>query len=70
MEAVEALENAPPLDKRQWEEIAGRLPVPAEPLCTMCGYCQGCPAGIQVSRLMGAYILERPESTVHIWELK
>lgn len=71
LEAVEALENAPPLDKRQWEEIAGRLPVPAEPLCTMCGYCQGCPAGIQVSRLMGAYneyvLSNQNETHFHEW---
>lgn len=71
LEAVQALETPPMLDETQWEKIADCLPVPVEPLCTMCGYCQGCPAGIQVSRLMGAYneyvLSGRNELHLHEW---
>lgn len=71
LEAVKALETAPALNENQWEEIADRLPVPAEALCTMCDYCRGCPAGIRVSRLMGAYneyvLSGRDETHFHEW---
>ncbi len=71
LEAVKALEAVPALNENQWEEIADRLPVPAEALCTMCDYCRGCPAGIRVSRLMGAYneyvLSGRDETHFHEW---
>jgi len=71
LEAVKALETAPEWEENQWEEIAGLLPVPDEALCTMCDYCRGCPAGIQVSRLMGAYneyvLSGRDEAHFHEW---
>lgn len=71
LDAINAIETTPSCDAIQWEEIASRLPVPAEPLCTMCDYCRGCPAGIQVSRLMGAYneyiLSDRDETRFHEW---
>lgn len=71
VEAVKAIEAAPIRDEKQWEEIADRLPVPDEALCTMCDYCRGCPANIQVSRLMGAYneylLSNQNEAHFHEW---
>lgn len=70
-EAVQAVEEAPALSAEQWREVADRLPAPGETLCTMCDYCQGCPADLPVSRLMGAYneylLSCRNETHFHEW---
>jgi len=54
-QAIDTVSIRDTITAEQWHELADQLPVPAEPLCTMCDYCRGCPAGLAVSRLMSSY---------------
>ena len=54
-EAVEVIEKEQCLSAAQWRERASLSPGVEEPLCTMCGYCDGCPADLRVDKIMGVY---------------
>ena len=70
-EAVAAIEGIEEISEEQCKNIADKLPVPEERLCTMCDYCRGCPKNIFVSRMMGAYneyiLSGRNEAHFHEW---
>ncbi|TCL36128.1 hypothetical protein EV210_10977 [Anaerospora hongkongensis] len=54
-EAVSAISRTEHLSESLWHEIVSAIPEPEEPLCTMCDYCRGCPAGLPVNQIMGTY---------------
>ncbi|MCX7045731.1 MAG: aldo/keto reductase [Candidatus Sumerlaeota bacterium] len=56
-EALEAVRRYKRLTEADIEAVKKRVLGSFENLCTMCGYCQPCPAGLQVPRLMDAYNL-------------
>lgn len=63
-QAVAATENFQPLSAEHREAMKKQIEEKFEGLCTGCGYCLPCPAGLSIPRLMDAYnmrILEGPE---------
>jgi hypothetical protein len=54
-EAVAAMEGFRPIPEAETERIRGNLREAFDELCTACGYCDHCPEGIPVPKLMQAY---------------
>jgi len=54
-EAVTAIENDSPLSSSGWLDKISSAPKMDNPLCTLCNYCNGCPAGLRVDQIMGLY---------------
>ncbi len=72
-QAVAAVENFKPLSAEHREAMKAQIAEKFEGLCTGCGYCLPCPAGLQIPRLMDAYnmrILQGPESEHIVGRLK
>ena len=71
LEAVRSIEQNDGMSSLEWRQIANQLMPPDENLCTMCNYCDGCPAGISVRDLMASYneyILSKKNAThFHEW---
>ncbi len=53
--AVRAVESYRPIEAAEIERIKGRLSPAFLDLCTGCLYCEPCPHGVAVSKLMDAY---------------
>lgn len=63
-QAVAAVENFTPLSAKHREAMKALIAENFEGLCTGCGYCLPCQAGLKIPRLMDAYnmrILQGPE---------
>jgi hypothetical protein len=54
-QAVRAVDTWRPIDPQEVERIKARLSPAFRELCTGCRYCEPCPQGVPVSRLMEAY---------------
>ncbi len=54
-EAVSAVNGFAPIDDSRVEAMKNNLKQSFTELCTGCGYCDNCPEGIPVPRLMDAY---------------
>ena len=56
-EAIAAIEKRTSLSDSEWRDKAGAgIPFgEQETLCTMCGYCSGCPEGLRIDQIMGVY---------------
>jgi hypothetical protein len=54
-EAVNAVEGYQPIDAETIERIRSSLDDAFNELCTSCQYCEPCPEGVPVSKLMDAY---------------
>jgi len=54
-EAARAVESYRPIGAAEVERIKGRLSPAFLELCTGCMYCEPCPHGVPVSKLMEAY---------------
>ncbi|MCL2352768.1 MAG: aldo/keto reductase [Firmicutes bacterium] len=52
---VKYVERCEPLSPEKIAEIEGRIGSEMDRLCTGCGYCKGCPAGIEIPKYMDAY---------------
>jgi len=66
-EAVSSLEGYQPIPKEKIEEIKTHIDQSFEGLCTGCRYCEVCPEGIPVSKMVNAYnykLLEDDEKAV------
>lgn len=54
-EAVAAIKAFEPLEHSEIEAVSKKAQKEYQNLCTQCGYCKDCPAGIPVVRLMESY---------------
>lgn len=54
-EACDAVDNFMPYDSSRLESIRRQLGTSIGPLCTGCGYCLPCPAGVAIPKMMDAF---------------
>lgn len=54
-EACEAIENLQTITDSQMTELKKHLTENLNSLCTMCGYCKGCPVNIEIPKMMDSY---------------
>ena len=54
-EAVAAVEGFQPYPPEHVERVKANVEASFDGLCTMCGYCQPCPAELEIPKLMEAY---------------
>lgn len=54
-EACEAIENLQPVSAARLAQMKLHLTENLNNLCTMCGYCDGCPMDIPIPKMMDAY---------------
>ncbi|MDR0444072.1 MAG: aldo/keto reductase [Treponema sp.] len=54
-EALQAMEGYKPRTSAELAEVKAKAPASFEGICTGCGYCAGCPAGVPIPQLMDAY---------------
>lgn len=54
-ENVAAVEKAMPVTEAELTALSGRLRAELDALCTGCAYCDDCPEGLPVPRLMDSY---------------
>jgi uncharacterized protein len=54
-DAVEAVKKFAPVQAAEMERIKTNLGVSFTDLCTGCGYCDSCPEGIPIPKMMDAY---------------
>jgi len=54
-ECVAALDHISPLTPERYDYIAKHLQSDASTLCTSCGYCDECPEGVPIVKLMDNY---------------
>jgi hypothetical protein len=78
-DAVSAVNNLSLVDDAYLDHLSKKLSVEMDTLCTGCNYCDGCPAGVEVVKLMDCYNnailqngdLKRTMSKLHYhWGLK
>ena len=55
MEALAAMENYKPRTEKELSDFKKRALSSLDTICTGCGYCNNCPAGIPIPKLMDAY---------------
>lgn len=51
-QAIRASETCQPLDAAEAEDLVNRARYLGEKVCSDCGYCRDCPAGIPISQIM------------------
>jgi len=54
-EAISAVEGFRPLSETEVDRIRSGISAAFNEMCTSCSYCEGCPEGIPVTRLMEAW---------------
>ncbi|HET6428202.1 MAG TPA: aldo/keto reductase [Phycisphaerae bacterium] len=54
-QAVAAVEDFQPYPPEHVERVKANVEASFDGLCTMCGYCQPCPAELEIPKLMEAY---------------
>ena len=54
-EALLSLNNLPVVDEAYFEALAEKLGAELDTLCTNCAYCDECPVGVPVPKLMESY---------------
>lgn len=54
-EACQAITNLKPITTEQLKHVKAHLTENLNSLCTMCGYCKGCPADIEIPKMMDSY---------------
>jgi len=72
-EACAAVENLTPYDAAHIESLRAKSLQSLDGLCTGCGYCLPCPAGVEIPKMMDAYnqkILTEGETKVMVDRLK
>ena len=66
-EALKAIEGYKPRTPQELEETKARAGASIEGICTGCGYCDDCPAGIPIPKYMDAYnhkLLEKSKDPI------
>jgi len=62
-DACDAVDNFMPYDSARLESIRKNLGAAVEHLCTGCGYCMPCPAGVPIPQMMDAYNMRLLQGT-------